>query len=145
MNKKDIHYCHLLVGKTGEKFGRGFSLIELMIVVAIIGILSSIALPAYNEYVLRSVRAQAQACVSQIAQALERRYTTALSYAGDIPVLGCATEGGLDSRYTIAANIAARTYAISAAPQGGQSHDKCGTLGLDQTGAKTASEGTNCW
>lgn len=145
MNKKDIHYCHLLVGKTGGKFGLGFSLIELMIVVAIIGILSSIALPAYNEYVLRSVRAQAQACVSQIAQALERRYTTALTYAGDVPALGCSMEGGLNTRYSIAADIADRTYAITATPQGGQSKDKCGNLGLDQTGAKTASAGTNCW
>lgn len=123
---------------------RGFTLIEIMIVVAILGILTSIALPAYQEHIRRSVRAQAQGCVSQIAQALERRYTTALSYAGDAPVLGCETEGGLNTRYTIASVIDTRTYTITATPQGSQSSDSCGTMTLNQLGEKTASK-TGCW
>ncbi len=122
----------------------GFTLIELMIVVAVMGILLSIALPSYQEYVRRSVRAQAQGCVAQIGQAFERRYTTALSYAGAMPDQGCTAEGGMNSRYTIQAVIDARTYTITATPQGDQLKDSCGTMTLDNQGAKTAGK-TGCW
>lgn len=123
---------------------RGFTLVEIMVVVAIIGLLASIALPSYRQHILRSSRAQGQACVSQIAQALERRYTTALSYAGAMPVVGCTTEGGLDTRYGIAADITARTYIIRATPLGAQAEDTCGTMSLNQQGAKTGAK-ANCW
>lgn len=124
----------------------GFSLIELMVTVAIIGILVSVALPSYQEYVLRSNRAKVQACLSEHAQFMERYYTTNMTYVGAAPVLGCTTESGLDDRYTIAlGDVAARTYTVTATAIGVQVKESCGNLSLNHLGAKTASGTGTCW
>lgn len=124
----------------------GFTLIEVMIVVAIIAILASIALPNYLQHLLTSNRASAKACMSEFAQAYERRYTTNMSYAGDAIVLGCQTEGGLDTRYTLTAANTATTFTITATPIGAQVKDTlCGTLTLNQVGAKGAADPGKCW
>lgn len=131
-------------GASRRKAG-GFTLIELMIVVAVIGILASVALPSYQEHVRRSARSQAQACMSQVAQALERIRTGNLRYdAGNEPALGCATEGNLNARYTIGLVRAANTYTVSATAIGDQVNDKCGSLSLDQAGTKTPAT-AGCW
>lgn len=64
----------------GAEQARGFTLIELMIALAIIAIISAIAVPSYNNYQLRSHRAQAMADLAACAQALERHYTVNFSY-----------------------------------------------------------------
>jgi type IV pilus assembly protein PilE len=143
--------------KSTTRLARGFTLIELMIVVAIIGILAAIAYPGYQSHMVKTYRSAAKACVSEISQYMERYYTTNLSYAGATITggsqLGCQTEGRLDTRYAITLTLDAsnpRLYTLTATPIGAQlARDTlCGTLTLTQNGTRTES-GTGdlaaCW
>jgi type IV pilus assembly protein PilE len=129
----------------------GVTLMELMVVVAIIGILASIAVPAYQSYMTRTYRGAAKACISEFGQALERYYTTELTYVGAAPAPGCTTESDLDDRYTIAVtNLAQRTYTITATPIAVQlaRDTQCGALSLNQAGTRgeTGSQDLEfCW
>ena len=110
-----------------------------MIVVVVIGILAAIAYPAYQNYVLRSHRADAQAEMMALSQALERCYTLQNTY------VGCGNPQDTD-RYTITIPTqTATTYVIQAAPDARQSADACGIMTLSQAGAVTPENPPNCW
>ena len=144
---------------------RGFTLIELMIVVAIIAVLASIAYPSYIKYITKTRRNAATACLSEYANYMERHYTTYLSYkqqSADTtwpPALGCAdtTQTGDYYNYSFGGTPASPTstaYSIQAVPKGTQeSRDtQCGTLTLDYSGQrfylsnkKDTTGVTACW
>lgn len=141
---------------------RGFTLIELMITVAIVGILAAIAYPSYQNYILRSHRSEGMALLSEAAARMERYYAQNSTYAtASFKGLGLTSDAnatGLDSPnkyYSLRlVNLAATTYNLSVVPQNAQASDKCGTLTLDSTGLrgaagttadKDAATVTNCW
>lgn len=126
----------------------GFTLLELMIVVAIIGIIVAIAIPSYENSVVKTNRRAASACMLEASTFMERFYTTNLRYDQDLagtavalPSLSCRND--LSASYTLAfqSTPTASTYSIQATPIGRQfaKDTGCKTMRIDQTGAKTVT------
>lgn len=126
----------------------GFTLLELMIVVAVIAILAAIAFPSYQRYVLRTYRAQAKADLSEYAGLAERFHTVNNTYEGfTLPTATSPREGGT-ARYTLVlSDTGSDTFTLTATPANLQVKDSCGTLSLNQANVKTASGDSvaNCW
>ena len=148
----------------------GFTIIELMIVVAIIGLLAGIGVPSYKEYVNKGKRAEGKAALTAAAARLERYYSlnncypssscgspaatdsvSALAAAG---VQGFSGENSTKAYYNISLTFVAQTFTITAAPKSPYTDAKCGNLTLSNTGRKwTQSNGTTddvsrvdgCW
>lgn len=124
-----------------QRYQNGFTLIELMIVVAIVGVLSAIAYPSYTEYVQRTHRANARAALLQTSQWMERAATARGLYPGasDVPVGIRTVEGG---RYTVTVTVAANSasFTVTATPLTAQANDRCAAFNLNSAG--TRSQGT---
>lgn len=122
----------------------GFTLIEVMIVVAIIAILAVVALPAYQDSVTKTWRNKAAACVTEMAQRMERRFTGNMSYVGpagaldELPPNTCTVDDGMAQRYAFSftAEPTRTAFELRAEPQGTQAarDAQCGTLTIDQSG-----------
>jgi type IV pilus assembly protein PilE len=156
-----------------KRSNTGFTLIEMMIVVTLIGVIAAIAIPNYNTYVLRSHRADARNFLLSVSQRLEQNYTLTGTYLRTQGSLvnninnAWITNSGFGSvpsagtlRYNIVFNggapVDAATYVLQAVPAGPQVDDRCGTLVIDQAGRKGAGPGavavdprnnltTECW
>ena len=131
---------------------KGFTLIELMIVVAVVAILAAIAYPSFQDQIRKSRRAQAKADLVEYAALAERFHTTNNTYAGfALPSNRSPREAGGVAHYTLALNPAATQSAFTitaTAATASQQADRCGNLSLNQAGVKgrsTAVPLSECW
>lgn len=124
---------------------RGFTLIELMITVAVVAILSTLAYASYQSFVIKTRRSAAQACLNETAQMMERRYTAALSYElAPAPAGACITELAGFYQFSFDPAPTSSTYRIQAVPLDSQPDTKCGTMTLNHQGVKTPAI-AGCW
>ena len=129
----------------------GFTLIELMITVAILAIIAAVAIPSYTSYVDRGKRAEARTALLDIAARQERYYSNKRKYADQLSKLrmSSTSENGY---YTLSVTLPSgsnkQDFDATATPSG-WTDDKCGNLGIDETGAKTHSlvprDRALCW
>ncbi len=130
----------------GKRSSQGFTLIELMIVVAIIAIIASIAYPSYQEQVRKTRRANAQSDLIELASFMERYYTENFTYrdgAGDptLPITESPKQGS-PKYYDLTVTTSALAYTLTATAKGSQTADSCGDLTVINTGTGTPA---NCW
>ena len=140
----------------------GVTLIELMVVVAIVAAIFAFAFPSYDRYIVRAKRAVGQNMLMQVADRQQQFFMDNKRFAADLTNLGCGANpfivdddgagtvaGDADAVYSIAlSNVTATTWTATATPVGAQlSRDTfCGSLTINQAGAKGKSGGAdNCW
>jgi type IV pilus assembly protein PilE len=138
---------------------RGFSLIELMVVVAVMGILATIAVNSYRRYTLRATRTEGRLALLAIQVAQEKYFLQNNTYAQDIATVTAAPPGGLGissinasgvttgGNYTISfAAVTPTTYTLQAVATGAQTKDTgCLTFTITDQGARTPVDSSGCW
>ncbi|WP_272912521.1 type IV pilin protein [Tolumonas lignilytica] len=125
---------------------RGFTLLELMIAVAIVAIVAAIAYPSYQSHLISSRRAAAQSHLMDIAQNEQQYYLNARSYAATVSAMNMTTPSEVSSYYTIsiaATSGAPPTFTATATPITGTSQATDGALSINNSGVKTSSN--NSW
>ncbi len=126
---------------------RGFTLVELLITIVVVGILVSIAYPAYTDHLRKSRRAEAQRVLMDIALRQQQILLDTKAYAADLAGSGASVPPSVTTYYDITVvgtNTAgaAPAFTATATPRGTQAADSCGTLTVNQASARAP---TNCW
>lgn len=129
---------------------RGFTLLELVLAVAIIGIIVAVAFPAYQNQVEDTRRRTAQADLLELAQWMERRYSNGFDYRDGganpaLPFTQSPQDGTAFYNLSFTAAVGRDTYTLQAVPTGAQAGDDCGTLTLDEQGNRGAALAAGCW
>jgi type IV pilus assembly protein PilE len=123
----------------------GFTLIELMIVVAVVAILASVAYPSYAAYLLRSNRAAAQSVLSDLAIRQQQLFLDTRSYGASIAALRSSVHSDVAAKYDVtvlAVEEPPPGFTLSAVPRAGQAADPCGVLSINAAGVKLPA---TCW
>lgn len=129
---------------------KGFTLIEVMIVVAIVGILAAVALPSYRNHIIRAARVQAQTELLELASLQEKIFLNSNNYAFSVTAdYNGTAAGGLgrtsgqtnDGRYALALDItaASQTFVLTATPTAGSTQVGDGTISVSESGKRTCN------
>lgn len=133
---------------------RGFTLIELMVVVTIVAILAAIAIPSFTDHIRKGRRADAAAFLADIVARqqqflLDRRaYATSITDTPGAGGLGLTIPANVTAHYSISmatVNDPPPSFTLTATPQGAQTAERCGSLTITSSGVKTVSGTGNCW
>lgn len=137
---------------THSSKAEGFTFIELLIALFIIGILVTMAYPPYSRFILKSRRADALAMLTQDQIMLEHCYSQNFSYAAACSAIPAFPQLTPEGFYSInLSNQTATTYTLTATPQGNQTSDtQCASISVNQANIKTAVDSTatakeECW
>lgn len=133
----------------------GFTLIELMIVVAIVAIIAAVALPSYTEHLRKARRGDVQSFMAEVVARQQhylidrRAYATSITAATSDGGLGMTVPANVSAYYTVTvdADNAVRPpiFTVTAARTGSQLSDPCGNLSITNTGARSRTGTGSCW
>lgn len=131
----------------GQLKSSGFTIIELLIAIVIIGILVSVAYPNYMNSVKKTRRQEAKRTLLEASQMMENFYSMNINYTGAVSgsvltIFNVNDE--FDEYYGLTATATATRYTLRAIPKNTQIDDECGTMTIAQSGATTADK-TGCW
>lgn len=124
---------------------RGFTLIEIMVVVAIIAILAAIGFPSYQDHVRKSRRAEAQQTLMALAARQQQFLLDTRAYAATLAALNVSVPPAVSAHYALSLEVGSGTvpaFTLTAAPSGDQIKEKCGPLSLTHSGVKAPA---TCW
>ena len=146
--RTDCLDCQNPAGHHGpRRRSAGFTLIELMIAVAIVAVLLAVARPSYREHVRKSSRAEAQAYMMAVETRQQQFLVDTRAYAATVAAVGVSVPANVNAAYTLdmpTPTAVPPAYTLTLTPKIGQSSERCGTLSINSVGTKTAAV-AGCW